>query len=120
VGSLDILGPDGAEELSVYFGDTGEVAATCVVGTGCTANLDLSDTEPGSVQLAAGTYTLEEKFVAWNDGIGEGESTGQLSAVISDTAPEPSQTWLMIAAFGLVIARSVWLPRLRPSGRERD
>jgi hypothetical protein len=118
-GSLAILGANGTDELSVYFGDSGLVAAVCVVGIGCTASLDLSDTEPGSVQLAAGTYTLEERFVEWNDSIGDGESTGQLSAVIS-TVPEPAHIWLMIAAFGLVIARSVWLQRLRSSSRERD
>ena len=84
-GTLSVLNTG----LSIPFGDASTAAAVCDVGIECTGTLDLSDTQSGSVQLAAGTYTLEATFLAWNDSIGDSGSDGGLSAVISDTAPEP-------------------------------
>jgi hypothetical protein len=102
-GSLDILGPDGTE-LSVPF--TGYEAVPAVCGMICVGTVDLSDTESGNVQLAAGTYTLQTTFSSWTNTVGDGSAGGELSAVVSDVVPEPSQIWLMIGCLGIVVARS--------------
>jgi len=119
-----VLGGDGMA-LSLPFGGMETVAGECDPFDGCSAGyfspgVSISDPLAGTIDLAAGNYTLTIEGSNWDTSVGDSGAGLGVNLVLSDPpsgVPEPrvSVLWLVVGLVGMV-TRSRLERRKRPIG----
>jgi hypothetical protein len=108
-GSINIDGPGGLV-LSVPFGNNGQVAGQCGAdqSLSCYANLNLATEASGTVDLAAGDYTMVVNYMDGNDSHGLSSTGSTLDVSLSDPLQTPEPSYVPVISGVLMLA---WFAR---------
>lgn len=108
-GSSEIVDSNGNVDLSLLFGQSGSVAANCD-SSDCIALLSLASDVNGSVDLAAGTYTLVTYESNSNQSIGDNQSgVGVTESITDPGSPVPEPRWIVGLLISIVLgSRWCW------------